>query len=431
VNDGALWAGRGLSAEWRGGAQVLWGPVTATWYPTIWFAQNADFPTVQVSNPARSPFSYPWRADIDWPQRFGPGAVAAFDWGQSGLRLDLGAFTAGVSTENLWWGPAVRYPILMSNTAAGFPHLDLGTGRPVRTPIGRLEVRGVWGMLTKSAYFDTARTGGRRLFVALTAGWEPRWVPGLTVGLGRVFYMPWDSVRAQDLDVFLQTVFKRSFSTPQNPGGDDYRDQLLSLYARWRLPESAVEFYAEWARNDHSWDLRDFILEPEHSQGYVLGLAKVFGEPAQLWHFRAELADLERSRTFQVRASPVFYVHHIAVQGYTQRGQLLGAGFGPSGSSQFVGLDRYSPKGRLGAYLERVRYDNDAYYERFGATERREGHDVELSAGLSAVRFWGPFDLRAAVAVSRELNRYFQVGNDHTNLQADLTLAWRPERRRS
>lgn len=425
LNDGALWAGKGVSAELRAGAVATWGPLTATLYPTVYSAANADFTTAPVTDPERSPFAYAWSSGIDWPQRFGADAVTAIDWGQSGIRLDLAGFTAGVSTENMWWGPAVRHPILMSNTAPGFPHLDLGTGRPVRTPIGRVETRFVWGRLTESRYFDTVTTNDRRFFAGLTAAVEPRWFPGLTLGLGRVFYMPWDSVDADDPIVVFQSVLKKAFKTPENPGGDDDRDQMLSLFARWVLPESGFEVYGEWSRNDHNWDLRDFILEPDHSQAFMLGFAKAMPSRSSIWRLRGELTHLERSRTYEVRASPPYYTHYIIQQGYTHRGQLIGAGIGPSGSSQFFSVDRYTPKGRIGVYAERVRYDNDTYYALFGPTDAYLGHDVELTIGLSALRFLGNFDLRGDLALSRELNRYFQVENDVTNLRAQVTVSWR------
>jgi len=427
VNDGALWAGKGVSAEISGGALATWGPLTATVLPTLYRAANADFETAPVTEPGRSPFAYPWQGGIDWPQRFGPDAFSRLDLGQSGIRLDLAGFTAGVSTENMWWGPAQRHPILMSNTAPGFPHLDVGTGRPVRTAVGRIETRVVWGALSESGVFDTVSTNGRRFFTGLTAAIEPRWVPGLTLGLGRVFYMPWDSVEVGDVVLGLQSVFKESLADSLNPTGDDERDQMLSLYARWVLPESGFEAYVEWSRNDHNWDLRDFLLEPDHSQAFMLGFTKAVPSSSNIWRLRGEVTHLERSRTFQVRPNPVYYVHYRVPQGYTQRGQLLGAGIGPSGSSQFFGVDRYSPAGRIGVYAERVRYDNDAYYDRFGPDPNIAylGHDVELTLGLSALRFVGDFDLRGVLAASRELNRYFRVKNDVTNLRAELSVSWR------
>jgi hypothetical protein len=424
VNDGALWAGKGLSSEASTGAMLTWGPLTATLMPTLSFATNDSFATAPV-DPGRLPFVYPWWGGIDWPQRPGAETVTAFDWGQSGIRLDLGGFTAGVGTENLWWGPAQKYPILMSNTAPGFPHLDLGTGRPVRTPIGKVETRLVWGVLSESGHFDTDSTNDRRFFTGVTAALEPRWLPGLTLGMGRVFYMPWDSVRAHDAAVLFQSVFKKAFGTPANPEGTDYRDQILSIYARWVIPEGRVEFYGEWARNDHNYDLRDFLLEPDHSQAWVLGFARAFPAGTGLWRLRGELATLERSSTVQVRAAPLFYIHGVAIQGYTQRGQLIGAGIGPGSSSQLLGLDRYTAAGRIGGYIERTRYDNDAYYFYYAPTQAYYGHDVELTAGVSAVRFVGHFDLTGAVALSRELNRYFEVENDVTSLRAEVGVRWR------
>ena len=42
-NDGALWAGKGLSGRLDLGARFRHGPLTVTLDPTIWFAQNSGF----------------------------------------------------------------------------------------------------------------------------------------------------------------------------------------------------------------------------------------------------------------------------------------------------------------------------------------------------------------------------------------------------
>lgn len=52
-------------------------------------------------------------------------------------------------------------------------------------------------------------------------------------------------------------------------------------------------------------------------------------------------------------------------------------------------------------------------------------HQVELTLGLSVLRFVGGFDVGASVELSRELNRYFRCENDVTNLTARLQTRWR------
>ena len=225
----------------------------------------------------------------------------------------------------------------------------------------------------------------------------------------------------------LQGVTKRSQTSPDSPTGDDDKDQMLSLFGRWVLPESGFEVYVEWARNDHSLDLTDFVLEPEHSQAYTIGLQKAMEvSDDRRVALRVEITHLEREATFRVRASPVYYAHHIVTEGYTQRGQTIGAGIGPGGNQQHIGGDYYAPWGRAGVMLQRRVVDNDAYYAWAplnGAAFNK--HDVALDAGVHATVFRGPLELGGQLIYTRELNRYFD-GPNVWNLNVGLTAHWRP-----
>lgn len=95
VNDGPVWSGVGPTVSVSGGVELRWGPITATLLPTLYHAANDDFATAPVTFQDRSAFAYPWHQNIDFPQRFGGNAYTKFDLGQSDIRLDLGAFTAG------------------------------------------------------------------------------------------------------------------------------------------------------------------------------------------------------------------------------------------------------------------------------------------------------------------------------------------------
>jgi hypothetical protein len=432
-NDGALWAGRGLSGALAGGIEYQLGGLTATLAPTLWYAQNRDFAIVPATLPGQSAYAYPFsRNGIDWPQRFGPSAITRFDWGQSGIRLNLGAFTSGISTENMWWGPSALSPIVMSSTAAGFPHLDLGIARPISTAIGQVEARLVYGRLAESGYFDAVSANDGRFLVGLTLGYAPNFLPGLTVGATRVFYKRWsDTLDLNDFLTPFQSIFKFSFGGLSDPKSNDDRDQILSIVARWVFPESGAEAYFEWARNDYSVNLRDFLLEPDHSRGYTIGFAKRLPNSNGDVVFQGEIAQLGLSATSQVRDDPTFYVHYVVRQGYSQLGQLIGAGIGPGGESEFLGVDSYSTQGRVGVFVQRVVHNADAYYQEFAQTESRLGHNVEILGGVSAYRFFPLFTAGAALTVGRELNRNYIVDNDVTNLNLQIWMRWEQRRGQS
>jgi hypothetical protein len=427
-NDGAVWQGRGLTTALDVGVVAQWSALTVELRPTLLYNQNASQDLAPVQVPGMPAFAYPWRK-IDWPQRFGPDPFWTLDPGQSQVRLDLAGLRVGVGTQNIWWGPALRNPIAMSNNAPGFPHGFVGTGKPLGIGIGDLEGRWIWGRLQQSDWFDPSAPSDERFITGIVATYSPSFARGLSLGVTRLFYVLVrdDGVPLGDYFAIFRGIRKRVLATPDNPSGDDEHDQMITLFGRWALAESGFEVYGEWARNDHSWELRDFLLEPEHSQGYTLGLRKAFGlRSNRLLAVTAELTKLEQSTTVRVRPAPSYYAHHIVTQGYTQRGQIVGAGIGPGGNAQFLGFDLYAPWGRAGTWVERQVHDNDAYY----AWEEANGgtfccHDVSFHWGSQALLFTRDFEVGAGMIVTREFNRWF-YGLDLWNLNLSLSARWRP-----
>ena len=436
-NDGALWQGKGFSGLLTGGVGYRAGILDVTVAPALVWAQNSDFALAPPPPPAaNSPFAYPYHRDtvgvrIDMPQRFGDGGLARLDPGQTQLRLTWKGVLAAAGTNDQWWGPGIRNAIIMSNNAPGIPHALLGTSRPIDIWIGHLEARLEWGRFTESPYFDTVSTNNGRYFTGLVATLQPAPLPGLTLGGSRVFYQyvprPFG---VDDLLRVFSGVTKQGLATPGNPTGDDSTDQMISLFGRWVLPKSGFEMYAEWARNDHNWDIRDFLLEPEHSQAYTLGFQHARPlSGGRIFRLHGELTHLERSTTAQVRATPPYYQHHLVRQGYTQRGQVVGAGIGPGGDAQYLGGDVFTRWGRVGGWLGRQVHDNDAYYDLVSDTISSGQHFVEVQGGARALVFRGPVTLRAELMIGRQLNRYYLLKNDVTNLHLELGATWRPGRR--
>lgn len=442
-DNGVLWAGRGLSTAASAGVSGAWGPFSAALHPVVAYQENRAFETLTRPRPGFSPYSHPWRP-LDWPQRMGVDPFWTIHPGQSYVRADAFGVAAGASTSNMWWGPGVRNSIMLSDAAPGFPHLFVGTSRPTSVWIGRVEGRVVWGWLSESDHFDDDPGNDRTFLTGFVGAFEPGWIPGLYLGAARVLHMniPEEGLGAGAyLSPFGLEVFADALIEDAGTWRDE-TNQQIALYARWALPESGFETYAEWARNDRSQNLDDFIQEPDHSQAYILGFQKVFAGDRRWVRLQGELTHLERSITSTDRGLGPYYYHSEVIQGYTHRGQLLGAWIGPGSSSQFLGLDLFRPWGRIGGYLERVRFNTDAYYRyqpRWGALgpggpinppENRLCkcgdwvHDVELTAGVRGVAFWRGVEVAPELAYSYRLHRNFY--KEDRNWTLGLDLRWVP-----
>jgi hypothetical protein len=194
--------------------------------------------------------------------------------GQSSLAVTLGPAEFGAATENEWWGPALRNPIVMSDNAAGFPHGFIRTSHPLNTLLGRFDARWIWGSLEESDYFDVATDDDHRSISALAITWKRRAESGLTLGFTR---------SVMTALIGDENAFGHFFDALKNVGHPNARslsdrtmepgsDQMLSVFARWVLPVYGLESYIEWGRADFPISLRDLMEQPEHSRAYTAGI---------------------------------------------------------------------------------------------------------------------------------------------------------------
>lgn len=424
-NDGAAWAGRGLTTELRAGVALRYGPLSARIAPTFFRAENDAF---DLAADPRGEVSFPhplFAATIDLPQRFGSGAYQRLDPGQSGVRLDLAGLAAGVSTANQVWGPATDHPIILGNHAAGFPHLFVGTTHPVDLWVGRVHGRMIWGELTQSDYSTVTHPDSvRRLASGGVATFSPRGVPGLEIGATRFFHTPWTREISADLLLKpLDGFLKKNLADRDTVGDDtkqDFDNQLASVFARWVFPGSGFEVYGEYGRDDHNWNKRDLVLVPDHMSAYLLGFSRVWERSAEQWVvLRGELLNSRRSHLHRVRDQAPFGVHAWTRQGHTQRGQMLGSAAEFGGAGSVLALERYNRRGRLGVSWDRwQRGDNVAYFLR--RTVDPNGLDVVHALGVDGRLFAGRWDLEFATRGVYELNRDFT--SDVFNLNLVLGL---------
>jgi len=418
VNDGPMWAARGWSEDIRAGLRLQWGRFSLVLAPELVATENLSYelppPQVQLPRPpGRSPFSTPWHVgvySIDLPLRFGERGLRRLDAGQSTLAADLGSVTVGLSTENEWWGPGIRNAIVLSNNAAGIPRAFVRTTRPVRTGVGTFAVRWFLGELSESPYFDTTAANNRRSITALAATWTPAGAPNLTLGFTRAVYAPLvgsDDVFGHALDVLLG---RGPHLVPGDSVSKPSRDQVFSLFGRWVFPADGFAVHAEWARTELPGSLRDLLTSPNHSQGYTVGLewARPVRAGRDAVRLQAEATYLEKPPAFRNQREETWYTSAASPQGYTQRGQVIGAAIGPGASSQWLSVDYLAPTWRVGVFGGRIRWDDDALYSFAGFYENKWcAHDVSLFGGMTgAVRSrWGR--LEASVTAGERLNVFF------------------------
>lgn len=440
LNEGGMHAGRGRNLLLRGGARVEVGRFSASLVPVLVHEANRDFQTIVYGGPAaRSPFASPWHwgfQSADLPLRFGSRPRLRVGVGESQASLRLGGVRAGVSSESQWWGPGIRNALVMSDNAGGFPHVFAATDRPWRTPAGRIEARWIVGRLSDSEFFSAEGRSSRSL-AGVAATLQPRFEPGLTLGVARVVYGPAGGPE-RALDVFRNTghpnvILWDSVPPPEAFGG---RDQIFSLFGRWVLPESGVEVYGEWARTDPPASLRDLATDPQRSRGYTLGLQWARPVEGSLLRVQAEATTLEQTPR-QGRRVASFYTSRAVPAGYTHRGQVIGAAIGPGASSQWLAGDYIRPSWRLGVLAARIRWENDMFYAR-AIQPSFHAHDVTVIVGVRGGVTLGGVEVGAETTLGRRYNYLFQNQAssfvelnemDVSNRTMRLTLAPAPRRR--
>lgn len=370
-NDGAVWAGRGLTTSLQGGFAAAWGPVSLVVNPIVFRAENTGFTLQPNGETGRGVFrdgDFP--NSVDRPQRFGNAAYSRFDWGQSTLRVDWFGVTAGFSTANQYWGPATVFPVILGNNAAGIPHIFLGTERPTNIGIGRMQARVVYGIETQSGFspvvgpdtfVDVNTPGTRRFMSGLVMTFSPKPIPGLEIGAARFFHQAWTGkIGSSELRAPFEGFLKNSLP-PGNAlvsagNKDALKNQLASLFGRWVLPRSGFEVNAEYGHEDHNSDTRDFESEPDHTRIAMAGFRKVFARNDTTFSaLSGEYIDGSDPTLLRHRGENSTYIHTVLRQGHTQDGQLLGANIGvgsPAGAN--LTWETYSPTGRTTWYMQRI-----------------------------------------------------------------------------
>jgi hypothetical protein len=355
-NDGAVWAGKGLTQVLTGGVHAAYGALTMSIAPTFFAAQNLDFPLLETAYTDRRAFSTPlYGGGIDAPQRFGPEAYLRLDPGQSTIRVDAGPVTVGASSANEGWGPATESPLILGANAAGIPRVFLGTSKPINIGIGRAHSRVMYGRVSYSGY--ERGDLGDRYTGSLVGTFIPRGTTGFELGAARFFHIvaPDRKFPRRLIGKPFEGLLKNSLNGNAAAGNDDpYDNQLASIFLRWSAPGTGAEVYGEYGREDHNWNLRDLLGQPDHDAAYVVGLQRLWKSQARDRYdvLSFEILNTRISHLHQIVGQTYWYTHDIT--GHTQRGQSLGAAGGVGGGAASLAWTRYTTAGSTKIRLGRL-----------------------------------------------------------------------------
>jgi hypothetical protein len=377
--DGPMVPAKGLQTYLSAGAFLKLGPLEVQFRPEWVTAQNDSF-----QNP------YIRERKIDNPERMGTSTYRSYHYGQSFAKIRIGPISTGWSSENIWWGPGTKNSLLMSNNAPGISHFTFHTNRPIRTFIGTFEGQMVAGNLHYSGYFpygtsptlmagdslpvapnlqfDSLRGIGTHSYInAIQMVWQPRWLPGLFLGFNRGVQVKGYPDRFSD---YFSIVYldKLGAATTESERNKLNRNQIVSLNMRYLFRNAHAEFYAEFAKDDHWYDWEDLLTRPLASSAWLGGFRKWYVLPGKnrlLQVFsEATVIQAPMENFMQPNVSVVSFYQHSNGTGWTNRGQVLGAGIGPGSNMTTLGMEYIHASSGVGLCWERVVYNEDLFYTR-------------------------------------------------------------------
>ena len=412
-NNESLIPSTGLQSRFSFGVKAKIGRFTINFQPEIINAENNKVAEIDPSYSEGNFFSRFYYMNInviDNASRFGTKRFQKKYLGQSSIKYHFNQFTAGISNENLWWGPGINNSLVLTNSAPGFLHLTINTRKPISSKFGTFEGQVIYGILDSSgidpienirqqnywagAYVPKVTTIKRNL-AGFILTWQPKWINNLFIGFAGMHYF-YAKPAKEDPNLFYPYS-----STPQTKKFA----ALGSIFARYAMPAEKAEVYLEIGRADKIATVFN-LMGDTIPLGYTAGFRKLFPLKNKLsfLELSAEITHLQLpdprliftpENPFSIPKTRSWYTNSRIRQGYTHNGQILGAGIGPGSNSQRLNLSWLNAFNKIGIHGERVIHNNDFYYYQYlsGNLGYSVGNKywVDLTYGFHAQAKWRNF----------------------------------------
>lgn len=421
-NDGAMIPAKGMQQYLNAGVHLQWKNLELQLAPELVIAQNLDYEGFNIGmDKSQWRDYYRFYNFIEEPERMGTDKYNKLWWGQSFLKYHFKNTTLSFSTENKYWGPTFRNALILSNNAAGFPHISVSNQKPIQSKWGSINYELIWGELLNGNYpppYSNLSYNGElmyaqkedraRAFQATHINYSPKWFPNLKLGFEQSFIQYEDQLYGIANYIPLKNIIYRL--------PNDVLNQPITLtafYFNYELPAVHAKIYAEYGWNLNRTTFRNWLIQPDKEMANVLGFSKIF--PARnnsYYEFKAEMANLQLltvAEQFSMGAPPSWYLGSYVRQGYTNDGQLLGAGVGPGGTSQTIELNWHHGKTSIGLSGERRLHNDDYDVYTFTNSGDFRRFYVDFATTLKVNWSMGKWDIGPRIT-------YIQTNNYNWNL---------------
>jgi len=262
------------------------------------------------------------------------------NFSRSGLRqgaifLHWKGIGAGFGKLNQWWGEGQHTSIAMTNNTHPFTALHLGTIKEIRIKNIGLMGRYVFSKLNEYEDYRTI------YYTALTMGMTFYGKTIISVGLSRNYLsgglnigVPWTAKDAATIvfeGLFVENLTDLNYTID----GHDPWDQTLEGFFSMTFPENKMKIFLEIGINDHRQNMVDFISQPDHALGSIMGFRKfgLFGNPNLYFGF--EYLNLAKGKFHVFRATPNFYDRSF-YDDFSYEGRRWGAHSGSDSDDLFI-----------------------------------------------------------------------------------------------
>lgn len=435
-NDGVMIPSKGYQMKLSAGFFASYKNFSIQFNPEYVYAENLPFeifPNYETNSVRTNYIKYLNHYDI--PDRLGSVPYRKIFFGQSALNYRIGKVNIGVSNENLWWGPGKYNSLIMSNNAPGFIHLTFNSIKPIATAIGSFEWQIISGRLVESGldipseYYIVDKVNYKikkskewRYLSGLTLNYQPKWITGLYLGLNRIFQV-YNNEMGNGFSDYLPIIspFQKKYVANEDR---KKRDQIASLFIRWLFKESKFEIYFENGWNDHKQSLGDLFENPSHARAFTFGLGKIYNlESIQKKYLKINFENtlLQQSADRIVRAAGAWYEHSLILHGYTQMGQVIGAGIGPGSNSQTLDVSLWKQTDVFGFQIERYSHNLDFAYDTYTDYNRKW---LDLNMSMYLFKQIKKIGLNFRFTHSVVKNYQWQLLNNKNNFQIQFSFKY-------